>query len=82
MFFINKLSKTYKSRKEKVDALVDINLSLPSKGLIFIGGQSGSGKSTLLNILGGLDKPSSGTVYFNNIDLTDLNENELTKYCC
>ncbi len=47
-----------------VCALVDVNLNIPEKQFLAIMGPSGSGKSTLLNVLGGLDQPTSGTVYF------------------
>ena len=54
--------------------LSDITLSFPSRGLISILGKSGCGKSTLLNIIGKIDKPSDGVVYFNNEDISKYNE--------
>ena len=58
------LTKTYKISGRNVNVLKDITLELPQSGLIVILGKSGSGKSTLLNIIGGIDKPTSGGVIF------------------
>ena len=58
------LTKTYKISGRNVNVLKDITLELPQSGLIIILGKSGSGKSTLLNIIGGIDKPTSGGVNF------------------
>nr|MCR4581800.1 ABC transporter ATP-binding protein [Bacilli bacterium] len=60
--------------------LNDINLTLPSKGLVSILGSSGSGKTTLLNIIGGIDKPTSGTISLNNKNINELNNKELDWY--
>ena len=62
------------------EVLKDINITLPSKGLISIVGVSGSGKSTLLNLIGGIDKPSKGSIFINNVDVTKLNHKELNWY--
>ncbi len=59
---IKHLSKTYKTKYEVVNALEDIHLHLPEKGMVFIVGVSGSGKTTLMNMLSGVDIPSSGEV--------------------
>lgn len=65
MIEIKDLKKTFdKHSKNKVDVLKGINITLPDSGLIAIFGKSGSGKTTLLNILGGLEKPSSGTILY------------------
>lgn len=58
-------------------ALKDINIQVPKKSLTILKGRSGSGKTTLMNILGALDKPSSGTIYFNNEDITTFNERQI-----
>ncbi|MCR5349032.1 MAG: ABC transporter ATP-binding protein/permease [Bacilli bacterium] len=64
-FFVAKgISKFYKAGTGGVHALRKCSLSFPSKGLIAIKGKSGSGKSTLLNILAGIEKPTTGTVFF------------------
>lgn len=59
---IANVSKTYKTKYETVHALEEVNLNLPSTGMVFIVGVSGSGKSTLMNILSGIDKPTNGNV--------------------
>lgn len=60
-----------------VKAVDNINLNINNHEFIAIVGSSGSGKSTLLNLLGGLDKPTSGKVFINNIDITSMDEDEL-----
>ena len=78
---LNKVSKCYKIDKgEKKYVLKDINLSFHSSGLISILGKSGSGKSTLLNLIGKLDNPSEGKIYFNGKDIAKYKENKLVVY--
>lgn len=74
-----KLKHVFKDYNNNM-VLKDINLNLPSKGLISIVGVSGSGKSTLLNLVGGLDKVTKGNIYFNNKNITNLNTKELNWY--
>ncbi|MDH4451096.1 MAG: ABC transporter ATP-binding protein [Rhodoferax sp.] len=64
----------------KVHALVGVDLTIFKGEFIVLLGASGSGKSTLLNILGGLDRPSSGTAQFADHDLTHASDDELTRY--
>ena len=59
-------------------ALADITLSIRTGEFIVILGPSGSGKSTLLNLIGGMDRPTSGHVWYRDRDLTALNDEELT----
>ena len=68
------------SKKQFLTVLSKINLSVKSGDTIAIVGPSGSGKTTLLNIIGSLDKPTEGSVLFNNRDLTDLKDQELTSF--
>jgi putative ABC transport system ATP-binding protein len=63
-----------------VRALVDVDFELRSGELLVLLGASGSGKSTLLNILGGLDVPTSGRVFFRDRELTEAGEDELSDY--
>ena len=68
------------SREVKVHALKGINLRVKEGEILIIMGPSGSGKSTLLNIMGTLDKPTSGRVIIDEIDVTDLSEKDLVKF--
>jgi len=75
------ISKRYNSKKgNNTTALDNINLKLGDKGLTFILGKSGSGKSTLLNILGGLDKQSSGNIIINNKDTNTFKSSDWDMY--
>ncbi len=74
------LTKIYVMGEVKVHALRGIDLDLFAGELIVLLGPSGSGKSTLLNILGGLDVPTGGTVFYREMELTKATERELTEY--
>ena len=74
---LEKINKTYKMGDITVNALSDINLQVKYGEYIAILGPSGSGKSTLMNVLGCLDKPSSGKYFLDNRDVSDLSRNEL-----
>ena len=74
---VRNLKKYYKMDNYTVKAVDNINLNINNHEFIAIVGSSGSGKSTLLNLLGGLDKPTSGKVFINNIDITSMDEDEL-----
>ncbi len=75
---IENLSKTYGKNEAKVDALKNINLSINKGEFVAIVGPSGSGKSTLLHLIGGVDKPSGGKVYINDVDIYNLKEKDLS----
>jgi putative ABC transport system ATP-binding protein len=74
------LTKVYRMGEVEVHALRGIDLLLYAGELVVLLGPSGSGKSTLLNILGGLDVPSSGHVWYHGEDLTRANDAELTAF--
>jgi putative ABC transport system ATP-binding protein len=74
------LCKTYGSGDTAVHALRDVDLDVRAGEFVVLLGASGSGKSTLLNILGGLDRPTSGDVEFFDHRLTDASDDELTRY--
>lgn len=74
------LCRTYGSGPAAVHALRDIDLDIAEGELIVLLGPSGSGKSTLLNILGGLDRATSGEVAFRGTSLTRLDDRGLTAY--
>ncbi len=66
--------------RSKLQILSQITLSIYEKELIIVKGPSGSGKTTLLNILAGLIRPTTGSVYFNGIDISQLNLKQLAIY--
>ena len=74
------LTKVYRMGEVEVHALRGIDLVLYAGELVVLLGPSGSGKSTLLNILGGLDVPSSGHVWYHGEDLTAASDAELTAF--
>ena len=80
LFVTKGLAKTYQMGEITVTALVDVDLTIYKGEFIVLLGPSGSGKSTLLNVLGGLDRPSTGTALFTDQDLTAASEKELTSY--
>jgi putative ABC transport system ATP-binding protein len=80
VFRAHELTKIYRTGEVDVVALQEVTLEIPRGEFIVLLGASGSGKSTLLNILGGLDLPTSGTVSFDDHELTGASEAELTRY--
>ena len=81
MIKITSLCKIYRSNYgRKSQALTNINLDLPNTGLVFILGKSGSGKSTLLNLIGGLDKITSGKIEVDGNDISALSEQQMCNY--
>ena len=74
------LTKIYRMGEVEVHALRGIDLMLYAGELVVLLGPSGSGKSTLLNILGGLDVPTAGHVWYHGEDLTSANDAELTAF--
>jgi putative ABC transport system ATP-binding protein len=80
LFQIRALCKTYRTGSTEVRALQDIDLDIYPGEFIVLLGPSGSGKSTLLNILGGLDRPSSGSAHFADHELNGASDDDLTRY--
>src|SRR5262245_8593979 len=80
VFTAKALTKTYVSGEVTVNALNSVELEIAEREVVVLLGPSGSGKSTLLNIMGGLDRPTSGKLFFRDVDLTELEDHELTKY--
>ncbi|MEM9190633.1 MAG: ABC transporter ATP-binding protein [Myxococcota bacterium] len=74
------VSKIYRMGEVDVHALKGVDLALEEDEFLILLGASGSGKSTLLNILGGLDSPSHGRVFYRDTELTDASDAELTRY--
>ncbi|MDI1494904.1 MAG: ABC transporter [Cenarchaeum symbiont of Oopsacas minuta] len=75
---IQSVSKTYGKGNSKVYGINDVSLSLESGQFVLIVGSSGSGKSTLLNVMGMLDRPTSGTIFIDGIDYTKLDDNQVS----
>ena len=78
MLILKNISKKYNGSKSEV--LKNINLAFDNRGLVTILGSSGSGKSTLLNMIGLIDKPTSGSIYLNGRDITHIKSRELDYY--
>ena len=74
------LTKTYGEGRSAVHALRGVDLEIPQGEIVVLLGPSGSGKSTLLNILGGLDRSTRGTTFFQDRNLTEMNDVQLTRY--
>ena len=74
------LTKVYGEGSAAVHALRGVDLTIPEGEFVVLLGPSGSGKSTLLNILGGLDRPTEGSVHFQGRELTGMTDAELTRY--
>lgn len=73
------VKKTYMLGKVPVEALRGVNLKVEAGDFVAILGPSGSGKSTMLNLIGALDKPSSGTLLIDGVDISKLNDNQLAQ---
>lgn len=80
VFRAQEITKVYEMGEVKVHALRGVNLDLHKEEFVVLLGASGSGKSTLLNILGGLDVPTSGSVHYEDQELTASDPGELTRY--
>ena len=80
LYSLTGLTKEYGEGDAKVIALKKVELTIPEEKFVVILGASGSGKSTMLNILGCMDKASSGTVEFMGIDTTAFNKRQMTAF--
>jgi putative ABC transport system ATP-binding protein len=77
---LRRVAKSYVVEERTVHALQSVNLDVKRGELMVIVGRSGCGKSTLLNLMGGIDKPSSGEVLVAGQDIARMNEAQLTQY--
>ena len=78
MYLLSGVTKTYKKGRDSVQALRGVDLAIDDREWLAIQGPTGQGKSTLLQILGALDRPTSGSVIFNDQDLATVSENRAT----
>src|SRR5437899_12544074 len=74
---VENLSKVYVSAMGKVVSLRNVSFSVNKGEFVSVVGPSGSGKSTLLNMIGALDRPTSGKVFINGIDIFSLNDTQI-----
>lgn len=77
---LESVSKEYRNGAARVHALTEVTLSLPHRELIVVHGRSGSGKTTFLNMIGGLDRPSSGRITVDGAEVSSLPEEALVDY--
>ncbi|MEY2756462.1 MAG: hypothetical protein RIR33_240 [Pseudomonadota bacterium] len=80
LIVLRNIAKTYRRGEETISIFTDLNLSIPSGDFVAMMGPSGSGKTTLLNLLGGLDRPTSGTILFDREPIEKLSENQLSAW--
>lgn len=80
MIKLENVSKGYSEGKVIHKILSDVNLNINKGEIIILYGKSGSGKSTLLNLLAGIDLPDKGSIYFEDVNITSLNEKERTLF--
>jgi len=76
---LDEVNKTYKMDEVEVPVLNNVNIKIMKKDFVSIMGPSGSGKSTLLNMIGALDRPTSGRVFIDGTDLSKLSEIEIAR---
>jgi putative ABC transport system ATP-binding protein len=80
MIKLENVSKGYSEGKVIHKILSGVNLNINKGEIVILYGKSGSGKSTLLNLLAGIDLPDTGSIYFENTNITSLNEKERTLF--
>jgi putative ABC transport system ATP-binding protein len=80
LYRIEGLTKVYGEGETAIAALRGVDLEVPTSAMVVLLGPSGSGKSTFLNILGGLDRATEGHVHFEELQLTELDDDALTEY--
>ena len=76
---LNKVNLKYKTGKDNIRVLKDVNLTTKKKETISIIGESGSGKTSLIMLIGGLEKATSGKIFFDDNEITKLSEDEVSE---
>ncbi len=77
---IDKVVRSYKVKKQTIPAINGISLSINEGEFVVLNGSSGSGKSTLLQLIGGLDKPDSGNITIDGVDIKKLSDHKLSLF--
>jgi putative ABC transport system ATP-binding protein len=80
LIVLDHISKMYRVGEENFTALNDVSLEIEKGAFMSFVGPSGSGKTTLLNLIGGLDRPTTGKISFKGTDLEGMNRNQLAEY--
>jgi len=80
MISVRSLGMRLESGGRPVDVLTDVSLEIPARQFAAIAGPSGSGKSTLLGLIAGLDRPTTGRIVVNDVELTGLDEDDLARF--
>ena len=79
MISLEDITKSYLVGDDQVPVLKNINLTIKDREFSSILGASGSGKSTLMHLIGLLEKPTTGKIFFDNIDVSKLNDDQISK---
>jgi len=77
---VTSLTKSYQSGEKRLEVLRDLSLSVDKGEMVAVTGESGSGKSTFLHLLGGMEKPDSGEITFDGMDITLFSRDELARF--
>ena len=76
---LKKINLQYKTGKENISVLKNIDLNIKKKETVSVVGESGSGKTSLIMLIGGLERPTSGKIFFQDQEITNLKEDEISK---
>src|SRR5437763_518545 len=80
MITIDKLTKTYGKKESAFTALDDVSFAIEDKSTVAIIGKSGSGKSTLMHLMSGLDRPTTGTVVIDGVDIFTMKPRDIDNF--
>jgi putative ABC transport system ATP-binding protein len=76
---LKKINLKYQTGKDNISVLKNVDLNIKKKETVSVVGESGSGKTSLIMLVGGLEKPTSGKIIFQNQEITSLNEDEVSE---